>query len=444
MKAFLFKKEKFVTACLLFFLTIFFIDSKQGDNSLTRAFTVICLAEQGTFSIDSFYQKTGDIAFVNGHYYADKAPLPTLCTLPFYVAFSTLFPTNNQDLKIVEAIYIGTIVCGIIPYFLLVLLLMRAYQTRHPDRSYSSLLLLVIFSSFIYTYASAFWGHMLASLLLYLCYRCWQQKMWLMAGMLGGAVFACDYLYAVVLACWGLYQLLQTKQFKSFFLFGMGCLPGILLVMLHNYVVSGHPFETAYKSFATAGFEAIKTNYGFSYPFKEALWGMSFSDYRGVIWYVPYLLPFFLFDFKKTEIRMVLLSFLIFFVVLTSFHFWHGGWCYGPRYLLPMAVVLLAVFCDELPALKSIPQWVYVYFSSFFVLHFIGRITTGNSIPTAIAHPLYSGVLNRLKEGEFNANNILSIGFGMPPIFADFVWLLMFVVTLVWLHQLKSSVRAGS
>jgi hypothetical protein len=80
------------------------------------------LAEQGTFSIDSFYQKTGDIAFVNGHYYADKAPLPTLCTLPFYVAFSTLFPTNNQDLKIVEAIYIGTIVCGIIPYFLLVLL----------------------------------------------------------------------------------------------------------------------------------------------------------------------------------------------------------------------------------------------------------------------------------------------------------------------------------
>ena len=444
MKLFFLRKGRYVTAFLIFFLSIFFIDSRQGDNSLTRAFTVICLAEQGAFSIDSFHQKTGDIAFVNGHFYADKAPLPTLCTLPFYEVFSTIFPTKNQDLKVKEAIYIGTIICAIIPYFLLVFFIIENNQRQYPDHSSSSLILLVIFSCFIYTYASAFWGHMLAGLLLYLCYRCLQQKMWFYAGILGGAVFACDYLYAIVIAYWGIYQLLQTKQFRTIFLFGIGCLPGILLVMTHNYLVSGHPFETAYKSFATEGFEAIKTNYGFAYPIKEAIWGMSFSDYRGIIWYFPCLLPLVLFAYKKIEIRMVLISGLIFFIVLTSFHFWHGGWCYGPRYLLPLMVVMLAVFCDVIPTFKTVPKWFYAYFGSFFVLHFIGRITTGNSVPTSVAHPLFSSVLTMLKQGQLNENNLLSICFGMPPIIADILWLVLFAVTFFWLHQPQSSSRSIS
>ena len=56
---------------LLFLLCIFFLDAQQGDNSLTRAFTVQNVVDQNTFSIDTFSRSTGDIAFVNGHYYSD-------------------------------------------------------------------------------------------------------------------------------------------------------------------------------------------------------------------------------------------------------------------------------------------------------------------------------------------------------------------------------------
>src|SRR6186997_3227035 len=50
--------------------------------NLTRA-----IVEQGTLSVDAFAESTGDRARRAGHWYSDKAPLPSLLAVPAYAAF---------------------------------------------------------------------------------------------------------------------------------------------------------------------------------------------------------------------------------------------------------------------------------------------------------------------------------------------------------------------
>ena len=50
--------------------------------NLTRA-----IVEEGTLSVDAFVESTGDRALRNGHWYCDKAPLPSLIAVPAYAAF---------------------------------------------------------------------------------------------------------------------------------------------------------------------------------------------------------------------------------------------------------------------------------------------------------------------------------------------------------------------
>ncbi len=425
------KFQQVVFFVLVFILCAFFIDREQGDNSLTRAFTVINIVESKSFSIDNFKDKTGDITFVNGHYYSDKAPLPTFVAVPFYAFFSNILPPKSIEEKVIIALRIGTFFCSTLPFFFIVcLIIIPGFSKQSQSRI--GLVLLTIFSCFIYTYASAFWGHMLTAICLLLAFKFIQEGKFYAAGLMAGASFACEYIYAIIIACWVLYFLIDSKQIKSTIEICLGCLPGIFLVMLNNYLITSNPFEMTYKSFATEGFDAIKTNYGFSFPLTKALYGLSFSDYRGLFWYLPILTPLIFFSYKEKKNGMLFFSFIVFFMVLSSFHFWHGGWAYGPRYLLPLSVILLYAFCKELLIQKNISKWLVLYISCFFILHFFGRITTGNSVPTMVYHPFSAWVFPKLTHFDLNTNNLLSIYCDTAPVLANITWLVLFAFLIYW------------
>lgn len=419
---------------MLFLLCIFFLDAQQGDNSLTRAFTVQNVVDQNTFSIDTFSRSTGDIAFVNGHYYSDKAPLPTLVAIPFYALFSKVLVPQDRAHQSKIAIHVGTFFCATLPFFFIVWMIIQEVFSKGVHSKIVPVLL-AIFSGFIYSYASAFWGHMLTAFFLLIVYRCIQNGKYYYAGLAGGAVFACEYMYAIVIACWVIYFFLDSKKMRSTVEICLGCIPGIALVMFNNYLITSNPFEMTYKSFATEGFDAIKTNYGFSFPMLKALYGLSFSDYRGLFIYLPILAPLIFFSYKNKRNGMLFFSLVIFFIVLSSFHFWHGGWAYGPRYLLPLSVILLYVFVKELVHQKTISKWLIGYLLCFCLLHFLGRITTGNSVPTLVEHPFIERVFPQLCSLDFNPNNILSIYFNTSPILAYVIWLLFFILLLYWSHR---------
>ncbi|MFH1538983.1 MAG: hypothetical protein ABIH66_08475, partial [bacterium] len=70
------------------------------DNSLSRLDLTYALALNGTTRIDDYHGNTLDKAFVNGHYYCDKAPglslagVPVLLALRPFVPQKALLPEN--------------------------------------------------------------------------------------------------------------------------------------------------------------------------------------------------------------------------------------------------------------------------------------------------------------------------------------------------------------
>ncbi len=64
----------------------FYLDIWKNANTTSRALPIITYFEDGTFRFDKYHELTCDKSFINGHYYTDKAPLPTYVVLPFFGA----------------------------------------------------------------------------------------------------------------------------------------------------------------------------------------------------------------------------------------------------------------------------------------------------------------------------------------------------------------------
>src|SRR5688572_27922888 len=69
---------------LLLIPAIWYVDTSGNDNITSRAAMVTALAEHGELHIDRYKDVTGDKAYANGHYYSEKAPLPSLLMVPVW------------------------------------------------------------------------------------------------------------------------------------------------------------------------------------------------------------------------------------------------------------------------------------------------------------------------------------------------------------------------
>jgi len=69
-------------------------------NENSRLDLTLAIVDEGSFSIDSYYQNTGDRSFYNNHYYSDKAPGLSFLITPVYFVFREFFgsPTLHFNL----------------------------------------------------------------------------------------------------------------------------------------------------------------------------------------------------------------------------------------------------------------------------------------------------------------------------------------------------------
>ncbi len=87
---------------------------------------------------------------------------------------------------------------------------------------------------------------------------------------------------------------------------------------------------------------------GFSVPLIKGLVWNFFSPYRGLFIYAPSALIVFLglrnFYAKWRSSLMLLLSISTFEILIYSkWWAWHGGWCWGPRFLIPLLPIFLLI-----------------------------------------------------------------------------------------------------
>lgn len=120
----------------------------------------------------------------------------------------------------------------------------------------------------------------------------------------------------------------RRKNWKNAASFSAPLVLALITILWYNFARFGDPFETGYPiSFGANLFEGIA--------------GLLVSPGRGLLFYSPVaivgLSAFFAVPGIGRGLKaLVALSLVLFLVLHGKWTFWHGGWCWGPRFLLPL------------------------------------------------------------------------------------------------------------
>ncbi len=488
-------KKTFLFSFLLanLFLASFYIDIWCTPNSVSRALPVLTLFEEGTLRIDKYRNTTSDKSKVGEHYYSDKAPLPTLAAVPFYwlvkkagLAQTTAATGRKYPVHIWEAInphadgrqtmipefvpllFTGSLIFGSIPFAIMIFLTFKKIQDARGSLSPVLLVMMSFYGSFMFVFAGTYFNHILSAFLLLIGYILIRDERYFWSGFSVGMAFLSEYTIAIAMPLWALVIWLREKTFKKLFPFGLGALPWLLFIILYNYSINGHPFKMLNAYHDTEIFrKELSNNYGFSLPSLASLWGLSFSFYMGLLPHMPVLLlcGYFLgkemlnkYPFRNLTQNYLAMFSIPFFLMISSFFTWWGGWSYGPRYLVCLAAILVyegLVYLSD----KKVNALLFFATTGFgFVSTWLAKVTLAYMVPdaTTIHGPAPGSdsfktyILPQYRSGHFNANNIFTLGFDGAPATAAYLWLMLFAAVVygfsVWHRKLSPAkqVRHGS
>ena len=255
---------------------------------------------------------------------------------------------NGPD--IIPALVLGGLLLGSLPFAMMIFLTLKKIAGATGSISPVILVMMSFYGSYMFVFSGTYFNHILTGFLLLL--GVYFNKRWQipLGRNMRRVSFSSEFPVAVAIPLWALVIWLRDKSFKNLVSFGLGTLPGVLFICLYNYSITGHPFTTLNAFNADPVFQKIHNSYGFTFPSPESLWGLSFSSYMGIIPHVPVLLLCGYFVVKemlnkypfKTLLYNYLAMFSIpFFLLIATNFYWWGGWSYGPRYLICLAVILI-------------------------------------------------------------------------------------------------------
>ncbi len=120
--------------------------------------------------------------------------------------------------------------------------------------------------------------------------------------------------------------------------------PWLGSLVLYNLVRFGTPFSTGYH---------FESGEGFNANWLLGLWGLLFSPYRGLFWYTPLALlsvlawPGFI-RRHRAEGWLLAAVALVMVALFGKWWMWWGGFAWGPRFLVPLAPLLVLVLAPWL------------------------------------------------------------------------------------------------
>ena len=283
--------------------------NQNAAFDLTRA-----IVERHTFAIDAYASNTGDLSYANGHVYANKAPaLSWLAAIPY-----ALIPSA---VPLTLAVYLCTLACVAIPGALIPAMLYVAGRRRGIDARWCATVAFTIaFATLLFPYATIFMVAVPSGALM--LYACIGERPAL-AGFAAGLAAAMNYLCVVALI------------FGRRVRFATAAVP-LLALAIYQWICFGSPFAT---SVATTDPRFLTHGSVFVAPSLAALFGITFSPYRGLFFFAPVLLmaiP------VARNWRIVAVA-AFFFAFNVCFNGWEGGFAVGARYLVPL-IPLLGLF----------------------------------------------------------------------------------------------------
>lgn len=407
----------------------FFNGGGQNQNAtfdLARA-----LVEQRTIVVDDYRDNTIDLSFRDGHYYINKAPGLSWIAAPLY---ALTLPLDSLDLspglELTLAQYLVTAAINGTSLGIVALLIWRfGLRFGVAPRWAATIAILTATATPLLAYASMLFTHLPSAALL-LASLFWVTAVParpLAAGVAASIAGSMNYLMIpgalvpMALLWW------QTRGGRPLLHYLAGAAPFALLTLAYHSAAFGSPFSTAIDH-TNPEFISEGAPLGvISGPSIEALWGITFSPYRGLFFLSPFLLLAFVGIRKLPRPVLAAIATLItgFVIFNISFNGWHGGYTIGPRYVLPIVPLLaLGLLMIETRFLRV--AVVALGLSSLFLN--LAATAVDPQVPETIENPVFEYILPTLISG-------------VPPEREDTPWLHEFFTGHVGVNRLTVSER---
>jgi hypothetical protein len=345
----------------------------SGPNQAAHFALVRSLAS-GTAEIDP--SETIDASYVDGRYYAAKAPGLAMFTLPWYGA---LRAAGLQDAPLsTEAGYRNRVwelnlFGAVLPMLALLLLMVVAAESVVPGYGLPAAVLLGA-GTLLLPFSTLFFDHVLSAALGFAAFvvlllareRDGASAWWLAAaGLLAGLAVVVEFPLGIVAAVLGLYALTWMRPIGRIWAYAAGVLTGVVPLLAYNTWAFGSPttlgYTNALKQPAGAGAPVIGANesglYGVGLPDPRVALSLLVSE-KGLLIVTPLAiaavlgLPLLWRLGRRAETAVCAAIPLLFLTYNAAYYLPFGGQSPGPRFLvpaLPFLVVPLALVLRSRP-----------------------------------------------------------------------------------------------
>lgn len=324
-------------------------------NEMSRLASVSAFVETGSFRLDDPALRFGlveDLSRSDGHLYSNKAPGLTLAAIPVYRALRMFFPRpRSGDAAIFH--FLRLIVVTPICLVAVARFLSRLRRSGVPG---SALVAAAVSlgTPFLF-YSRSFFSHAWTASLLFLALdrirageaaSTWRRVGLLLwaAGLLAGWAAISEYPAALVAALLWVRSASRRAWGRAGF-FGLGLVMPFALLLAYDAVCFGSPFVLSSAREAVPAYSELARRglFGFGLPSPSIAAAYLLHPARGLLLFSPFWLwaaAGFMKWWRSGEDRadwvFCFAAVVLFFVAMTAYPNWHGGWSFGDRYLLPL------------------------------------------------------------------------------------------------------------
>jgi len=346
-----------------------------NSNSVTRMALIFSIIDQHSLTLGDFARLTVDKALIDGTYYPDKPPGLSFTALPFvavltWAARALHFAAQPiVDGQVSMFFRLATFVASLFTSGLFTALtavvfyrLARHWRASRSAALYGTLGFAV--ATPMLGWASVFFAHATAGACLFLAFagivlgaeQPASPRRDARNGFLVGLLLAWAMVVeptaapaAALIAAFGVWTLRGMAARRGVLIAGMVTLGVILAALpmpLYNAASYGSAFHMGYEN--SVAFPGHHQGFvGVSWPRPEILYELIFGGYRGILWFAPLVAaaPFAYWATFRTLPLATALTLLgvpvAYFLAISGFIYWWGGWTTGPRYVAPSLPFLI-------------------------------------------------------------------------------------------------------
>jgi hypothetical protein len=321
-------------------------------NEVSRYETVYALVEKGTFAIEEVTPILGDHedkAASGGRFYSNKAPGLALAAIPVYRMLRVFLPPPRRPTDLIFVLLRILVVSSVC-----VAALARFEKRLAPLPAGPLVTFAVAFGTPFLFYARSFFSHAWVASLLFLSWDLLRRAeeaahvrrvgaLAFAAGLLAMWATISEYPVALI-ALFLAGRAVSGRSWKRLALFVAGAAIPLALLGVYNAICFGSPMTLSSAREASSIYSGLNPEayFGFGPPLLSTAWAYLADPGRGLLLFSPFLLwvvPGFWKWWRtgsdRADAVFALASMAAFFVVMTGYANWHGGWSLGSRYLLP-------------------------------------------------------------------------------------------------------------